>query len=270
MQDVVKVKNKLSTFIALNNQSLNIEVGNTVIVSTKKGNESGIVVRLFQEDIPTDLSYEINVIKVMTHTVDEVTGINNVYGQFFNQKKEQLQLNMKLIDVELSPDSDKILFYYVAQARIDFRELVKHLAHKFRKRIELRQVNDRERAKIVGGIGPCGYQLCCSQFLDDFAVVNVKMAKVQQLSFNLQRVTGVCDRLLCCLKYEFEQYKEMKQGLPDVGNRVLLKENRLGRVRSLQLLTNEITIIFDDYSLETFAVNDFLEQLIPRKQERKG
>jgi len=141
------------------------------------------------------------------------------------QKIEQHDLVMKLIDVEYTFDNNKIIFYFTADGRIDFRELVKDLASVFRTRIELRQIGVRDEAKMVGGIGPCGRAMCCSTFLGDFAPVSIKMAKEQNLSLNPTKISGICGRLMCCLNYEQETYEGIRKRLPKKGSMV---ETELG------------------------------------------
>ena len=134
-----------------------------------------------------------------------------------NEKLTTHQLDMKLVDVEYTFDRNKIIFYFTADGRVDFRELVKDLAAIFRTRIELRQIGVRDEAKMLGGIGPCGRMLCCSTFLGDFEPVSIKMAKDQNLSLNPTKISGLCGRLLCCLKYENDEYESAKKALPDLG-----------------------------------------------------
>lgn len=131
------------------------------------------------------------------------------------------QLKMKLVDVEYTFDRNKIIFYFTAEGRVDFRELVKNLASIFRTRIELRQIGVRDEAKMLGGIGPCGRVLCCSSWLGDFEPVSIKMAKDQNLSLNPTKISGLCGRLMCCLKYEHDNYERVKEELPTVGKCVV-------------------------------------------------
>ncbi|MBS4537930.1 stage 0 sporulation family protein [Clostridium sp. D2Q-11] len=136
------------------------------------------------------------------------------------KKIEEHKLQMKLIDVEYTFDNNKVIFYFTADGRVDFRELVKDLASIFRTRIELRQIGVRDEAKMIGGIGPCGISLCCSTFLGEFEPVSIKMAKEQSLSLNPTKISGLCGRLMCCLKYEHETYEEVLKRLPNVGQKV--------------------------------------------------
>jgi len=134
------------------------------------------------------------------------------------EKIKRHELNMKLIDVEYTFDNNKVIFYFTADGRVDFRELVKDLAAVFRTRIELRQIGVRDEAKMTGGLGPCGRALCCSTFLGEFAPVSIKMAKEQNLSLNPTKISGICGRLMCCLNYEQETYEDIRKRLPKVGS----------------------------------------------------
>ena len=153
-----------------------------------------------------------------------------------NEKIRAHDLKMKLVRVEYTFDRSKMIFYFTADGRIDFRELVKDLAAIFRTRIELRQIGVRDEAKILGGIGPCGRQLCCSTFLGDFMPVSIKMAKDQGLSLNPVKISGLCGRLMCCLKYENDEYEAAKKELPDYGKEVITPDGK-GKVVGLNLLS---------------------------------
>ncbi|MDD7796389.1 PSP1 domain-containing protein [Clostridium sp. 'White wine YQ'] len=142
------------------------------------------------------------------------------------KKIEEHQLNMKLIDVEYTFDNNKVIFYFTADGRVDFRELVKDLATIFKTRIELRQIGVRDEAKMLGGLGPCGRQLCCSSFLGDFASVSIKMAKEQNLSLNPTKISGICGRLMCCLNYEQSTYEDIRKRLPRVGSVVATDDGK--------------------------------------------
>ncbi|MDH6364784.1 cell fate regulator YaaT (PSP1 superfamily) [Enterococcus sp. PF1-24] len=162
----------------------------------------------------------------------------------FKIAKERIrahELDMKLIHAEFTFDRSKIVFSFTADGRIDFRELVKDLAGIFRTRIELRQVGVRDEAKFLGGIGPCGRQLCCSTFLGDFIPVSIKMAKDQGLSLNPTKISGLCSRLMCCLKYENDEYKVAKKELPDYGKEILTPDGK-GKVIGLNLLNRVVRV----------------------------
>lgn len=150
-------------------------------------------------------------------------------------------LDMKLVDVEYTFDRNKIIFYFTADGRVDFRELVKDLASIFRTRIELRQIGVRDEAKLLGGIGPCGRMLCCSTFLGDFEPVSIKMAKDQNLSLNPSKISGLCGRLMCCLKYENDEYESAKEQLPDLGQ-VIQTPTGSGRVIGLNILERVLQV----------------------------
>ena len=148
---------------------------------------------------------------------------------------------MKLIDVEYTFDNNKIIFYFTADGRVDFRELVKDLASVFKMRIELRQIGVRDEAKMLGGIGSCGKSLCCSTWLSDFEPVSIKMAKVQNLSLNPTKISGICGRLMCCLKYENDVYMELRKGLPDHGEKVKTKDG-MGKVVDTNILESKVKV----------------------------
>ncbi len=148
-------------------------------------------------------------------------------------------LEMKLIDAEFTFDNSKVIFYFTAEGRVDFRELVKDLASVFHTRIELRQIGVRDESKVMGGIGNCGRELCCHQWISEFQPVSIKMAKTQNLSLNPSKISGVCGRLMCCLKYENEAYCDAKEGMPEVGERIETSDGIL-KVSSVNLLRNKI------------------------------
>jgi len=158
-----------------------------------------------------------------------------------NDKVNEHQLDMKLVDVEYTFDRNKVIFYFTADGRVDFRELVKDLAAIFRTRIELRQIGVRDEAKMLGGIGPCGRMLCCSTFLGDFDPVSIKMAKDQNLSLNPTKISGLCGRLMCCLKYENDEYESAKEALPDLGEIIETPQGK-GKVVGLNILERVLQI----------------------------
>ena len=166
-------------------------------------------------------------------------------------KVEEHKLDMKLVDVEYTFDRNKIVFYFTADGRVDFRDLVKDLASIFRTRIELRQIGVRDEAKMLGGIGPCGRMLCCSTFLGDFEPVSIKMAKDQNLSLNPTKISGLCGRLMCCLKYENDEYEMSKEMLPDLGE-IIRTPNGKGKVVGLNILERvlQVNIVGQDGILE--------------------
>lgn len=197
-----------------------------VIVETARGVEFGQVVvgpkQITEEDIISPLKF---VIRIASDEDEEVHNENKIKEkealEICTEKIEKHQLDMNLVDVEYTFDNNKVIFYFTADGRVDFRELVKDLAAVFKTRIELRQIGVRDEAKMLGGIGPCGRSLCCSTWLGDFEPVSIKMAKDQSLSLNPAKISGICGRLFCCLKYEHDVYAQILQKLPSIGSIVL-------------------------------------------------
>lgn len=168
-------------------------------------------------------------------------------------------LEMKLVDAEYTFDNNKLLFYFTADGRIDFRELVKDLAAVFRTRIELRQIGVRDETKLMGGLGICGRELCCKSYLSDFVPVSIKMAKEQNLSLNPTKISGVCGRLMCCLKNEQETYEYLNSRMPNVGDIVVSKEGISGEVKSLNVLRQYVKVLVengDEKEIREFSVDD--------------
>jgi len=162
-----------------------------------------------------------------------------------DRKIEEHKLEMKLVGAEYAFDRSKMLFYFTAEGRVDFRELVKDLAKVFKARIELRQIGVRDEAKMLGGFGPCGRELCCCRFLRDFEPVTIKMAKDQNLSLNPPKISGLCGRLMCCLSYEHKFYKEVSRGLPREGERIETPEGR-GKVTSVNIFKRQAAVVLED------------------------
>jgi cell fate regulator YaaT (PSP1 superfamily) len=165
-----------------------------------------------------------------------------------SKKIQERKLPMKLIDAEFSFDRSKIMFYFTADGRVDFRDLVKDLANAFKTRIELKQIGVRDEAKMLGGFGPCGRVLCCATYLKDFEPVTIKMAKEQNLPLNPTKISGLCGRLMCCLSYEHKTYKELMKGLPHEGE-IIKTERGEGKVVSLNALKREVTVELKDGAL---------------------
>lgn len=204
-------------------KDLNIEKENFVVVETARGVEFGECIigikEIPEEEIVAPLK---SVIRVATKEDIEKHKENKEKEKealaICLTKIEDHKLNMKLIDVEYTFDNNKVIFYFTADGRVDFRELVKDLATIFKTRIELRQIGVRDEAKMLGGLGPCGRTLCCTSFLGDFTSVSIKMAKEQNLSLNPTKISGICGRLMCCLNYEQSTYEEIRKRLPKVGS----------------------------------------------------
>ena len=227
-----------------------IENGAKVIVETARGVECGTVVMPNREVPDSELSAPLKpVIRIATEkdleTVEQNKKKEKEAFSICEEKIAKHKLDMKLVDVECTFDNNKLLFYFTAENRVDFRELVKDLASVFRTRIELRQIGVRDEAKMLGGLGICGRPFCCSQFLGEFAPVSVKMAKEQGLSLNPTKISGTCGRLMCCLKYEQEGYEELIRTTPRVGAAVKTPEGA-GTVIDINLMTGMLSIKMND------------------------
>lgn len=233
-----------------------LELDDYVIVETARGIEYGKVAICVREVGENDVVLPLRKIvrPAESGDLEKVEENRQEAQKAFNVgigKIEEHKLEMKLVDVEYTFDRNKIIFYFTAEGRVDFRNLVKDLASIFRTRIELRQIGVRDEAKMLGGIGPCGRMLCCSTFLGDFEPVSIKMAKDQNLSLNPSKISGLCGRLMCCLKYENDEYEEAKKLMPDIGTRIDTPEGP-GRVVGLNLLERilQISLLEEEYVLE--------------------
>ncbi len=251
-----------------------IKQGDNVIVETARGIEYGSVVLG-----PRDVEDE-KIIQPLKPVIRRATEEDNAVEKRNKEKeKEAFQicmekirkhgLEMKLIDCEYTFDNNKVLFYFTADGRIDFRELVKDLASVFKTRIELRQIGVRDETKIVGGIGICGRPLCCHTHLSEFAPVSIKMAKEQNLSLNPTKISGVCGRLMCCLKNEEEAYEELNSKLPGVGDYVTTKDNLKGEVQSVSVLKQLVKVIVTLENDEKEVREYKVEELRFKQRRRK-
>lgn len=225
---------------------LPVQKDDFVIVETVRGIEYGKVVTGIKEVEEEDVVLPLKKVLRIADEKDRLIVEENKQEakeayEICSQKVIEHNLDMKLVDVEYTFDRNKIIFYFTAGGRVDFRELVKDLAAIFKTRIELRQIGVRDEAKMLGGIGPCGRMLCCSTFLGDFEPVSIKMAKDQNLSLNPTKISGLCGRLMCCLKYENDEYESAKEQLPDLGEYVETN-NGLGKVVGLNILERVIQI----------------------------
>jgi cell fate regulator YaaT (PSP1 superfamily) len=250
-----------------------IKPGNNVIVETARGIEYGKVV-LGPREIEDD-----KIVQPLKPVIRQATEEDDAI-ELRNKEKEKEAfviclakiakhgLEMKLIDSEYTFDNNKVLFYFTADGRIDFRELVKDLASVFKTRIELRQIGVRDETKIVGGIGICGRPLCCNVHLTEFAPVSIKMAKEQNLSLNPTKISGVCGRLMCCLKNEEEAYEELNSRLPNVGDIVTTVDHLRGEVQSVSVLKQLVKVIvtLDNDEKE---VREYKVQELKFKQRKK-
>ena len=253
-----------------------VKRGNQVIVETARGIEFGNVVT-GPKDVPDDQIMQPlkTVIRIATEedrrTEEKNREKEKEAFQICLEKIRKHGLEMKLINAEYTFDNNKVLFYFTADGRIDFRELVKDLAAVFRTRIELRQIGVRDETKIRGGIGVCGRPLCCHTYLSEFAPVSIKMAKEQNLSLNQTKISGVCGRLMCCLKNEQETYEELNKNLPGTGDTVTLPDGLQGTVHSVNVLRQRVKVIVevnDEKEIQEFSVNEL--KFRPRKKKAKA
>lgn len=221
-----------------------------VIVHTEQGWGFGQVV---EAPCPRDPRFHPAEIKKIDHraSVEEVQKHleNEEFEQdakaYFMERIAAHDLAMNLVDVEYYYDRSKIIFFFTADGRVDFRELLKDLVRRLRTRVELRQIGIRNQAKMVGGLGGCGRPLCCASFLNNFHAVSIKMAKEQNLSLNPSKISGACGRLMCCLQYEYDTYRELKKDMPKLGKKIELPEGR-GKVVRQNVMQRSVTVQLED------------------------
>ena len=256
-------------------KNLDLKIGDRVIVETARGVEMGTVA-VAPKEVPDD-----EVVQPLK-TVQRIATEEDFKRAEKNKEKEKEafkicqekikkhKLEMKLVDAEYTFDNNKLLFYFTADGRIDFRELVKDLAAVFRTRIELRQIGVRDETKIRGGIGICGRELCCHTYLSEFAPVSIKMAKEQNLSLNPTKISGVCGRLMCCLTNEEETYEELNNNLPSAGEAVTTPEGLKGEVQSLSVLRQLVRVIVtldnDEKEIREYPAADL--KFKPRRRKK--
>lgn len=253
-----------------------IKQGSHVIVETARGIEYGRVVsgpkEVKDEDVVQPLKSVIRLASDQDRKVVEKNKQKEKDAfKICQEKIRKHGLEMKLVDVEYTFDGNKILFYFTADGRIDFRELVKDLAAVFRTRIELRQIGVRDETKIKGGIGICGRPLCCSTYLTEFSAVSIKMAKEQNLSLNPTKISGVCGRLMCCLTNEEETYEQLNSQLPSVGDTVTTEDGLTGVVHSLSVLRKQVKVIVnlenDEKEIREYQADQL--KFKPRRKKKK-
>ena len=251
-----------------------IKQGSNVIVETARGVEYGFVV-LAPKEVEDDKVIQPlkPVIRPATPEDDEIERANKEKEkeafQICLEKIRKHELEMKLIDCEYTFDNNKVLFYFTADGRIDFRDLVKDLAAVFKTRIELRQIGVRDETKILGGIGVCGRPLCCHSYLTDFVPVSIKMAKEQNLSLNPTKISGVCGRLMCCLKNEEEAYEDLNSKLPSVGDFVTTKDGFKGEVQSVSVLKQRVKVVITKENDEKEVKDYHTSELSFKPRRRK-
>jgi len=238
-----------------------IVLGDHVVVEMDKGSSLGVVMTS-----PTDAQGEG--LKKITRkaTEEEVAQYFSLKENekhaldFCRQKVKEMGLPMKLLFAEYLFGGIKLLFYFVSESRVDFRDLVKELAKEFKIRIELRQVGVRDEAKIIGGLGNCGNICCCKKFLNNFSIVSIKMVKEQSLALNPAKISGICGRLMCCLSYEYDMYVDYKKGFPKVGKRIKIPQGE-GKVVKHNALTSSITVELEDGKEITLQAKDLAQTI---------
>lgn len=257
-------------------KKLAIKKGDHVIVETARGIEYGSVVANVQEVTDDKVVQPLKAVIRIANAEDDAKAARNKEKEkdalrICQEKIRKHKLEMKLIDAEYTFDNNKVLFYFTADGRIDFRELVKDLAAVFKTRIELRQIGVRDETKLIGGVGICGRPLCCHTFLSEFAPVSIRMAKEQNLSLNPAKISGVCGRLMCCLKNEEETYEYLNSRLPGVGDKVTADDGFKGEVQSVNVLRQLVKVLVDvddEKELREYEVERL--KFKPRRRKEKS
>ena len=269
--DVCRIQfRKVGKKYYFNPNGINVKDGDLVVVETIRGLEIGEVAGGLVL-CPTELEKDIKPILRIANKKDLENHEQNHKNEVIALEKcskliKKNNLEMKLLYCEYTLDRQKLIIYFESEDRVDFRQLVKDLAEEFRVRIELRQVGSRDGAKVLGGLGPCGLIVCCNTFIEEFDNVSIKMAKNQNLSLNPQKISGTCGKLLCCIKYENEVYKELRTNLPDINDIVRLETGE-GKVLSVDVLKREVKVkMFED---ETF-VTVHIDEIKSIKSKKKG
>ena len=257
-------------------KKLPIKKGDHVIVETARGIEYGSVVADAREVTDDQVVQPLKPVIRIANADDNARAQRNKEKEkeafrICLEKIRKHKLEMKLIDTEYTFDNNKVLFYFTADGRIDFRELVKDLASVFKTRIELRQIGVRDETKVVGGVGICGRELCCHTFLSEFAPVSIKMAKEQNLSLNPTKISGVCGRLMCCLKHEQDTYEELNSRLPGIGDYVTAQDGSKGEVTSVNVLRQKVKVIVtlenEEKEIREYPVEEL--RFKPRRKKEK-
>lgn len=274
LQLVVGVRfKKAGKIYHFSGNNLELKIGDSVLVDTIRGIEYGTVVTLEDKELDPKGTPLKSIVKVSS---------DEEYERHIRNKKEEEEiirigskkiaehkLDMSLRAVEYTFDRSKLIFYFTSEERIDFRKLVVELASIFKTRIELRQIGVRDGAKILGGYGTCGRQLCCNSFLSEFDAVSIKMAKNQMLSLNPNKISGSCGRLKCCLKYEDEAYEELRYGFPKQGTIVQTAHGE-GKVDKIFLLKKEVVVRFEEGGFEKFPISEIKVKKKPYNSQKKN
>lgn len=246
-----------------NARDFELDTGDRVVVETDRGRALGIVVAPpVEADINAEKRELKSVLRLATEEDLQLAATNAAREEeafrYCKTKISERRMEMKLVKAEYLFDGSKIIFYFTADGRVDFRELVKDLAHHFHTRIEMRQIGVRDEAKLIGGIGVCGLTLCCCTFLTEFSPVSVKMAKEQQLALNPNKISGQCGRLLCCLGYEYETYCKMRKGMPKHGLKISV-EGVNAHVIETDILRQMVTVRLEEGRLTKLTRDEFTE-----------
>ena len=253
--------------------TLDLHKGDKVVVETIRGLELGEMISELKDISEFKLNAELKPIKRKANRADvEVYSSNKIKAEkSFEICKDIIEksgLDMRLINCEYTLDASKVIFMYTADERVDFRELLKKLASVFKCRIELRQVGPRDKAKIVGGLGTCGMPLCCNSFLGEFDGVSINMAKNQLLAINIDKISGACGRLLCCLKYEDEAYTDLKKKFPRIGTRTTFEGHHV-KVTGLNVISGLVKFIDEDNSVRFVSLEEFNKNQGKEKREHR-
>ncbi|MDD4909471.1 MAG: stage 0 sporulation family protein [Candidatus Omnitrophica bacterium] len=251
MQEIVQVKlREAGQCTYFYNNGLALKLGDIVIVEQDRGLDYGHIA--CDAQVAAEPENKDNIKKVLrVATADDIEKIADNQLRAAEARKtcvikiDQHRLDMKLVDCEYAFDRSKIIFYFTAEERIDFRELVKELAGIFKVRIELRQIGVRDEARLLGGLGSCGRELCCKTFLKDFVPVTIRMAKDEGLPLNPPKISGLCGRLMCCLAYEYDTYKEFSRGMPREGDKISTPEGK-GKVVSVNILKRKAYVELEE------------------------
>ena len=259
--------------ILLNNDSelsyylvngLELKRGDSVIVDTEAGLQIGVVKTDVQQENKDNLSMPMSkVIRIATKKDLSVNIKNDKEAssalRYAKRVANELELDMSFVEAKYTFSRNQLFFYFVSSGRVDFRELAKKLAQRYKTRIELRQIGVRDKAKRIGGIGPCGLFLCCNTFLTDFTSVSINMAKNQFLALNPSKINGVCGRLLCCLNYEDDTYTELKKDLPSIGTIVETKDG-VGKITDIDVFKRTVKVEYKNQGVVEYANEDLLSK----------
>ena len=247
--------------IFCNNMDFPIKNDDALIVEVERGEDIGVAITYPEPKSSSESENDKLAILRKANPHDFEKNNENQLRQkiafeFCQNRIEELQLPMKLIDVEYRLDRKKVIFFFTADDRIDFRELVKFLASEYKTRIEMRQISTREETRRVGGIGPCGEPICCHQFIDDFEPISTQLVKEQNLPMNPTKISGLCGKLKCCFRYEHDLYKEILEKYPSYGTKISLNK-KTGTIEKIDIFQLTITIKFDNDEIEEIPLNEF-------------